>query len=246
MKKSLIIFTCCFASSFLLHAQDIQLAIEDFQTGGGSFTLNTGGPGSNTGNNQWIVNNQYSGAPTCPNTISEDSTYGGTIGFAPYSYNLHIYNAASGIINCNYDPVAQSDNFAYMTNGICTYGIDSVHFSFFYLCQGSSTAYGKVYYSRNNGPWIQIGQPQYNNKYKWQYEDITDPAFSNVGNLRFGFRWENNSGAAGCAGAFAIDDIDIVGSYNTINPVNILVDSISPNPVCQGNYLYIYYHLSDT
>ncbi len=242
----LYIVTYFFVTSDLIRAQDIQLFTEDFQTGGNTFTLNGAGPGSGMGNNRWIVNNEYSGVPTYPNTMRQDSTYSGTIAYAPYSNYLHIYDIASGITNCNYDPASASDNFAYMTDGICTLGMDSVHFSFFYLCDGSGTAYGKVYYSVNGGSWIQIGQSQYNNKYKWKYEDITSPAFSNAGNLRFGFRWENDSGSPPNTEAFAIDDINIVAAYNTINPITVTVDSVYPASVCQGTYLTIYYHLSDT
>lgn len=250
MKKISLLFVFSFflMNSCLLKAQSIQLFTEDFQTGGSSFTLNGSGtwPNSNTGNNQWIVNSQYSGVPTYPNTMREDSTYSGTIGSAPFSNYLHIYDVPSGISNCNYDPSNQSDRFAYMTNGLCTLGMDSVHFSFFYLCEGSATAYGKLYYSADNGPWIQTGQSQYNNKYKWKYENITNTAFDNVGNLRFGFRWENNNGAPPNTEAFAIDDINIVASYNNINPITINVDSVTPNPVCQGTYMTVYYSLSDT
>ncbi len=233
--------------SKLSNAQSIQIFTEDFQLGGNSFTLNSSGPGTNSGLNQWIINNNYNGAPTYPNTMPQDSTYGGTIGFAPNSQYLHIFDSNSGISNCNYNSSATSDQFAFMTTGLCTYGIDSVHFSFFYLCEGSATAFGKVYYSANNGPWIQIGQAQYNNKYKWQYEDITDPAFSNVGSLRFGFRFENDNSGSSNTESFAIDDIDIVGSFNTINnPISITVTSVIPNPVCQGALLTIFYNISDT
>ncbi len=244
MKKLLFIFSLCFVSSTMLTAQNILLFTENFQTGGGTFTLNGAGPGTNTGSNEWIVNNQYTGAPTYQNTYSQDSTFSGTIAFAPFSQNLHIHDAPSGITNVNYNPSNASDRFAFMTNGMCTMGMDSVHFSFFYLCQGSATAYGQVYYSVNNGPWIQTGLAQYNNMYKWKYEDITDPAFSNVNNLRFGFRWENDNGPSPDSVSFAIDDINIAANYN--NNVTIVVDSVSPNPVCQGGLLYIWWSLSDT
>jgi gliding motility-associated-like protein len=245
MKKLLFIFSFCLAGGILLQAQNILLFTENFQTGGGTFTVNGGGPGSNTGSNQWIINNNYSGAPTYPNTFRQDSTYGGTIGFAPYSINMHIHDAPSAITNCNYDPGANSDRFAYMTAGMCTRGMDSIHFSFFYLCQGSATAYGEVYYSVNNGPWTQVGLSQYNNKYKWKYEDITDPAFANKDDLRFGFRWVNTAGPSQDSVAFAIDDINIAGNY-TPSLANIIVDSVNPDPVCQGGFLFIYWHLTDT
>lgn len=245
-KKAILSYSFFLISCCLLKAQSIQLFTEDFQSGGTSLTINGSGPGSAIGTNQWVINNQYSGAPTYPNTMRQDSTYSGTIGSAPYSSSLHIHDVPSLITNCNYNPANQSDNFAYTTDGLCTLGMDSVHFSFFYLSEGSSAAYGKVYYSANNGPWIQTGQSQYNNKYKWKYEDITIPAFSNVGNLRFGFRWENDNGASPNSVAFAIDDINIVASYDLIDPVTIAIDSVSPSSVCQGTYLTIYYTLSDT
>ncbi|CAN5907055.1 hypothetical protein BH11BAC7_BH11BAC7_22400 [soil metagenome] len=228
----------------MLQAQNILLFTENFQTGNGTFTLNSGGPAANSGGNQWIVNNQYTGAPTYPNTMSQDSTYNGTISFAPYSQNLHIHDAPSGITNVNYNPGNASDNFAYTTSGICTMGMDSVHFSFFYLCQGSATSFGEVYYSIANGPWVQIGLTQYNNRYKWKYEHITSPAFSNVTNVRFGFRWLNNSGPSPDSVSFAVDDINIVANYNTA--ISLSVDSVTPNPVCRGGFLTIYWRLSDT
>jgi gliding motility-associated-like protein len=245
MKKLLFIFSYCFVGSMMLNAQNILLFSEDFQTGGGTFTTNGTGPGSNTGGNQWIINNQYSGAPTYQTTMRQDSTYSGTISFAPFSQNMHIHDAPSSITNCNYDPSNASDRFSYMTNGICTMGMDSVHFSFFYLCQGSPTAWGEVYYSVNNGPWIQTGLSQYSNKYKWKYEDIYDPAFGNVNDIRFGFRWMNTSGPSPDSVAFAVDDINIAATYNNFAAM-LTVDSVAPNPVCQGGFLIIYWHLSDT
>lgn len=244
MKKLLFILSFCFVSGIMLQAQNILLFSEDFQNGNGTFTLNGSGPATNTGTNQWIVNNNYTGAPTYPNTMSQDSTVSGTISFAPYSQNLHIHDAPSGITNVNYNPGNPSDNFAYISGGICTMGMDSVHFSFFYLCQGSPTAYGEVYYSIANGPWIQVGLTQYNNMYKWKYEDITNPAFSNVTNVRFGFRWVNNSGSSPDSVSFAVDDINVVANYD--NSISLSVDSVSPNPVCRGGYLYVYWSLSDT
>jgi len=244
MKKLLFIFMIAFLGSHFLQAQNQVLFTDDFINGSGLWTLNSGGPGSNSGSNQWIVNTTYAGAPTYQNTYPEDSTYSGTIANAPYSQYLHIHDQPSGIANTNYDPGATSDQFAFMTNGICTMGMDSVHFSFFYLCQGSPTAHGEVYYSVNNGPWIQTGQSVYDNKYKWQFEDITDPAFANVNDIRFGFRWQNTPGSSPDSVSFAIDDIIIVGEYN--NTVDIVVDSVSPNPVCQGGLLFIYWHLTDT
>ena len=245
--KRFILFAVLF---FLLNScawtQDIQLFTEDFESGGASFSLNNGGPGSNSGSNQWIVNNQYSGAPTFPNTTTQDNTTSGTIGFAPTSNYLHIHNSPSGITNANYDPADASDQFAYMNFGLCTYGLTDVHISFFYICEGSAGAYGTVWYSADGGPWIQTGQPQYASTSTWTYQDLSDPAFANVGSLRFGFRFQNDSGAPPYTMSFGVDDVNIVATYSVADPVDITVTAVSPNPVCEGAFVSIEYQLSDT
>lgn len=225
-------------------AQDILLFNEDFENAVNGFSLNTAGPGSNSGSNQWIVNNQYSGAPTYPNTTPQNVTNGGTISFAPSSNYLHIHDAPSGILNANYAPAAASDRFAQIAGNLCTLGMDNVHFSFFYLCQGSATAFGSIYYSIDGGPWVQFGNAQYSGMTNWQYVDITDPAWSNVGNLTFGFRWQNNAGAPPNTMSFAVDDVTVVATYSVSDPVTINVTAVSPNPVCQGSFVSISYELS--
>ncbi len=244
MKKHLLIITAFVLHFFALHAQSTLLFSEDFEITNG-FLLNNGGPGIPSGNNKWIVNNNYTGLPTYTNTMSQDSTYGGNITFAPHSKYLHIYDNGSGITNANFDATNASDNFAYQTTGLCTMGMDSVKFNFFYLCEGSATAYGQVYYSINYGAWIQTGQAQYNNKYKWQYESITSTAFANKSNVRFGFRWINDAGTPPSNQSFSVDDIDIIGVF-TNTPITITVDSVTPNPVCQASNLNIHWHMSDT
>ncbi len=229
-----------------ISAQDILLLSESFETGGTSFTQNSGGPGSNNGNNQWIVNNSYIGAPTYPPTTTQDNTVSGTIGLAPTSNYLHIHNVPSGITNNNYSTTATSDQFAYLEYGFCTYGMVDVHFSFFWLCEGSATAYGSIYYSIEGGPWTAFGQSQYNNNNLWQYEDITDPVFSNVGSLRFGFRWQNDNAVTPFSQSFSIDDINVVATYTSQDPITISITGLSPNPVCEGSFLTITYELSDT
>src|SRR6185295_12572082 len=108
---------------------------------------------------------------------------------------------------------------------------------------GSPTAYGSLYYSVNNGPWIQTGQTQYNSQNIWQYEAFTDPAFDNVANLKFGFRWQNNAGGPPVTRSFAVDDIQVVGTFNAAG-VSLVIDSVTPNPICPNRYLFVYWHLS--
>jgi len=225
-------FICLIYSS---HAQTI-LYQENFEGGGASFSLNSAGVSTNTGTNKWIINNNYTAGAGYHNTINENHTYGGTISYGPNGHYLHIYDSSSTYTNCLYAPSNQSDRFACTTSGTCTFGYNNVSIGFFYLCEGSPTAYGTIYYSAENGPWTQCGivnTPYYSSSYYWQYTSITNPAFNNISNLKFGFRWQNNAAAFSgpdTASAFGIDDIVITGTQNTSAiQINTIV---TPTVIC--------------
>lgn len=237
----LFIFTC-------LQSQTFQLYTEDFNAYAGSFLLNTAGPGAGSGNNKWIVNDSYEGGFGYPNTTSQDSTVSGTIGLAPFSTYLHIYDEGGAplITNASYDPSTPSDNFAEMAGGFCTLGLINIEYTFFWLCEGSGTGYGQVYYSADGGPWTATGAPLYNDQKLWKYEVITDPAFEDVADLRFGFRWINDAAAGSKKMSFAIDDIIAVGTYDeAIHPVDINIDFLFPDPVCKLSTIIVGWSLSD-
>ncbi len=249
MKKllPLIIAAVVFASN--AHAQNIQLYAENFNNNDALFTLNSGGPGSSSGLNQWIINNEYDGQPAYPNTINEDSTVSGTITSSPFSEYLHIHDFAeaqtSGIANANYNPASASDRFTYMADGFCTLGLSDVILSFFYICEGSPTAYGELYYSIDGGAWTQYGQSMYNDQRRWKYVTFTDPAWANVANLRFGFRWQNDNGSSVAPASFGIDDIIAVATYDDVNnPVTMTMTQVFPNPICQENDLVMFFDFS--
>jgi len=250
MKLKLILIILAVFTGFISHEQNTILFQENFESGGSSFFQNFPGVGTNTGTNEWIVNNNFTGGGTgYPNTMSEDSTYAGTISYAPYSNYMHIYDASSVYTDCLYNPVNQSDRFAYTWDGTCTFTYDNVTVNFFYLCEGSPTAYGTVYYSREYGPWVQCGALQYNNKYKWQYASITNPAFNDISNLRIGFRWQNNAGSGTDTSGFAIDDFSIVGTFDTVAyPPPHITTTFSPDTICAdgGGSANVTFTLSDT
>jgi len=229
-----------------------QLLAEDFETGASTTTLNDpGGPGGSSGTNKWIINDEFNGAPTYQNTISQDSTFSGTIGGAPFSHYLHIHDtvaaASSGIANANYDPTVPSDNFTTISSGVCTKGFTDVTLAFFYLSEGTANDYGSLYYSADNGPWTQVGQAKYNSQSLWKYEVLTDSAFDDVTSLRFGFRWQNVAGAPPSNTSFSIDDIEIIGTYDsTNNPITMTVTDVFPDTVCQNNLLFVFWSLSDS
>jgi len=250
MKKILFCFFVIFlfCLNFIKAQTTILIYSEDFENGASGVSLNTSGVGNDSGINKWIINNEYNGSPIYPNTPDQNQTSGGTISFAPYSNYLHIYdeNASSsnGISNCNYDPTAASDRFVQLTSGFCTLGMTNVKIAFFYIGIGSGTAYAELYYSADNGPWVQTGTI-YNNQSIWKYEVVQNPAFDNKTNLRFGFRWVNDAGSLPGNISIGIDDIFIKGDFdNFATNFNVVIDSLKPNPICQNFGLSIYYHIT--
>lgn len=233
-------------SAILTHAQQtILLFTETFENYNGSFVLNTAGIGTNSGDNVWIINNEYNGQGIYPNTTRQDSVTSGTITNAPFSTYLHIHHQPSGIMNNNFNTTAASDRFAHMTQGYCTLGLYDVQFEFFYLAEGDADNYGELYYSIDGGPWIKTGQAKYFGQSKWKFERVANPAFDNVNDLRFGFRWVNNNAGGAYSQSFSIDEIILSATYDNVNnPVIISVPQVFPNPVCRLNNLILQYQLS--
>jgi gliding motility-associated-like protein len=225
--------------------QTIILFTETFENYNGSFILNTSGPGANTGDNVWIINNDYNGQGIYPNTTRQDSVTSGTITNAPFSTYLHIHNQQSGINNNNFNNTAASDRFASMAQGYCTLGLENVQFEFFYVSEGDADNYGELYYSIDGGPWIKTGQAKYYGQSKWKFERVSNPAFDNVNDLRFGFRWVNNNAGGAYSQSFSIDEIILSATYDNVNnPVTISIAQAFPNPVCRLNSLILQYQLS--
>lgn len=239
----IVLIFCLLNACSESRAQDILLFSENFETGGGAFALNTGGPSSNSGPNQWVVNNQYNGSSNCPATPDETITTGGTIGGAPFSNYLHIQTTGSSTGNACFDQANASEQFAFISSGFCTYGLDDIHISFFWIGEGNANAFGSLWYQIDGGGWIQLGS-NFNGSSIWTYEDFTDPAFGNVGNLQFGFQFENDASGTGGELSFGVDEINVVATLSTVNPIEINITSVSPNPVCEGTYVTVAYELS--
>ena len=226
--------------------QQILLFTEGFDNGPSSFVIDSNAIGLNTGKNDWIINNQFIGAPTYPNTPNEDSVLSGTINNAPISNYLHIHDVnAPTVADANWNPANGSDRFAYVGSPFCTLGLTDVVFTFFWIGEGDSTAYGRVYYTADGGPWIQCGQAKYNDASLWTYEAIQNPNFNNVQNLQFGFRWMNAGGDTTKDVSWGIDDVLAVGTYDNVNnPVTISITSITPDTVCQKDNILVGWSLS--
>ncbi|HTA26836.1 MAG TPA: hypothetical protein VK809_03555, partial [Bacteroidia bacterium] len=218
-----------------------QLFFENFEGSSNAFTLNDSLGHKNFGNNKWIVNNVYTGAIGHPTTINEDSTFGGSISYAPFGHYLHIYDSASGFSNDNYNPNDSSFRFAHMTSGICTKLLDNIYFNFYYLCKGSPNAYGVVVYSIDGGPWVKdSSRMRYDSTGKWRYQTITNSAFNDVEDLRFGFLWKNSDTTGTDTTSFGIDDASIYGTYDSINHPIKCTFTTQYTDSCLGGSAYIW------
>ena len=248
MKKFLLLlFTLVAVAGY--PQQVILLITDTISAGDQSFDFTTGGVGTMTGSNRWVINNSYTGGGIYPNTTPEDSVVSGTINNGPFSNYLHIYDSAgavsTGVTDCNWNPANASDRFVFLNNGLCALGLDNVTFTFFWVAGGDSLSYGQLYYRANGGPWTQTGRPKYQGQKDWQYEQVTDSAFNNVQNLQFGFRWVNPTDAISPNMSFGVDDIIAWGTYESAtDPVHITVTSFSPDTVCENQYLFFNYKLS--
>lgn len=225
MKQTLLTAALwCSLSAF----SQVTLFQDNFQSGAGNWTLNTG-----SGDNQWVVNSDYTGlSPFIINTPSQPGTFtGGT-----NSSYLHIYSLTAssmfGINNASFDTGSASNQNAEMTTSINTTGFTNVTLSFWYLCAGASgTSYGTIEYSTNNGStWTGTGT-NYAGISAWTQTSVTLPAFSNVAQLKFRFKWQN--GGSGLDPAFAIDELTITGTQG--NTASIATNSITTQNWCYNN-----------
>lgn len=248
IKRSILfIAVFCFGLGKFSLAQNTLITSEDFEGVSYITSLNDTGLASNTGPNKWIINNQYNGGGIYPNTINQDSTFGGFITFPNGNY-LHIHDSVSaannGFANTNYNPQSNSDRFAIMDE-FCTLGFSDVTVAYYYLCMGdANNAFGEVFYSIDNGAWTAFPGASYGNTYKWKYTELIDPVFDNKSSVRIGFRWTNNSTNAALNPSFAIDDIRVVGNFDN-SLVGITIDTLQLVPVCQNFNFLVYFNLSN-
>ncbi|MBC8265895.1 MAG: gliding motility-associated C-terminal domain-containing protein [Flavobacteriales bacterium] len=245
-KYLFLLFVILLAPTFIWSQNAILIFNEDFESGTNLFVADSSF-GNPLGINSWITNNEYNGNGIYPNTTSQTNTVSGTIG-NPNGYYLHITDTTqiTNVSNTNFNPSSASDHFYVLDRSFCTLGFDSIEFSFFYLCEGSANAYAEVFYSIDGGNWVSTGN-QYNSQTLWRNERIMNPAFNNVFDLRFGFRWVNASSTLANSISFGVDDIFLVGNFNqTTSPIDINITYLSDSVICQGNYLIFRYEISDT
>ncbi|MBP6312047.1 MAG: T9SS type A sorting domain-containing protein [Flavobacteriales bacterium] len=236
---------------------------EDFETALPAFAPNTPDMGSvQTGDNTWLINNSYAGGSgeilclgfpfsfTIPTTAAQPAG----ISMANGKY-LHIASTpgiAAGITNCSFvaaDGLCTNaaNHFARMTQDVNTVGASDITVSFWWLCGGSASNYGEIYYSTNSGSsWTLVNTPisQYSNQSNWVEQTISDPAFAGHTTLRFGFRFVNNTTLSATDPAFGIDDVEITSGSTVANSIS--TGTIAPVSYCQGTGLNIPYTANGT
>jgi len=263
MKHILLFTSFILTIAFSSKAQTV-LYSEDFNGAAPTFQLNTSDlNGVDQSSNIWVINNSYPGGSFLFNCFGIDLPANPTttpnqpagIILSPQSNYLHITTTQGeqqGVSNCHFaaaDGFCNFDEsyFAKMSTNINTAGQSNVNLSFWWLCEGSTANYGEVYYSINGGAsWVleNGGTSQYLGNSNWAFETISNPDYNNQPNLRFAFRFVNNSGGAPQDPAFGIDDIQVTAEAATTN--TITTGGVIPGPYCPGETIFIPYQVTGT
>lgn len=226
--------------------------------------------GAASGENPWVINNIYPGgmgsffcaafAVNFPFTVPAAPTQPGGIFNSPSSTYLHVTpkiaidngvsQTASYVAADGFCIFGGQSTFSEMSGDISTVGYDSVTLDLWWMCGGSTSNYGEVYYSTDAGvTWNSVTNPesgtaQWRDETTWIESQAYNAAWADQPTLRFGFRFVMGATAAGSEldPGFAIDDIVITGHVltsctETTNTLNISAcdEYISPS----GNYTWI-------
>lgn len=259
MKSILTLFL--FAITSIGISQNV-LYQENFNAGFGSFFVNTFDVNSTAGGyNQWVINSTYTGGiftESCLGfdvTIPPTSSQPGGITGAPNSGYLHIasvdalnnnvscasFQASDGNLLCNGDETY----FAKMSQDISTVGQTGVSFSFYWLCSGSVSNYGEVYYSTNGGLTWTLQSGSYYNNPSWTLVNLTNASWDNQVQLRFGFRFVNQQSFSAADPPFAVDEVKITANGNASN-VDAQITGVAGLSFCPGETFDVNYSATGT
>ena len=235
---------------------------ENFNSGLGSFQINTSDVNSATsGYNQWIVNSTYAGGTFTESCVGFDVTIPPTssqpaiITGAPNSGYMHItstdalnsgvsctsFQASDGGLLCNGDETY----FAKMSADVSTQGQTGVSFSFYWLCSGSVSNYGEVYYSLNGGLTWSLQTGSYYNSPNWTLATLTNPQWDNQSQIRFGFRFVNQQSFSAADPAFAVDELMVTAVGNAGN-VSTQITGVGGISFCPGSSFDVNYGATGT
>lgn len=226
---------------------------ETFEDGGTNWTLN-----NSNGTNIWDVNNSFAGG-TCAGigSVAATPNQPAAVTGSPQSNYLHIRATSTSPVTCgagsvNFPPLAAnfngsqaSNQTATLNNAIVTTGMSNISVSFYWLGDGDANDFAVLEYSTNGGAaWTQAGGIL-NNQPSWTTATRTDPIWANQADLRFRFRWVNNSSSSQDP-PIAIDQIVITADvtstcdktiqecYTLTNPATIVPTFNPLTAVCQN------------
>ena len=254
MKKVNLVFVALLLANFGISQTPTSLFTETFESGN-KFTLNTSDLSATTTHNTWVMNNTYTGGGlilTCIGnsltvTLPDTPTQPTGITGSPTSNYMHIaaqVAITNSVNSSSYAPavsicnITSGSNFSKMTTSISTTGYSGIKFNFWWLCNGSTDAFGEVYYSLDNGAnWVSK-QTSYSNTPTWTQASISDTAWDNQSSILFAFRFVNNTTTTGVAAVtgFSVDDITVTAdtTLSTANNKSIISSVAHPNPT-NGN-----------
>ncbi|MBD3636735.1 MAG: T9SS type A sorting domain-containing protein [Crocinitomicaceae bacterium] len=231
MRKLLLATLSCIGA-ISVNAQTVQLFFDDFESGGGSWSLNTGDEGcvsGTSGDNEWVINSVYAGgtfnSSICfpGNPVTVGATPGQPVGITSQNGNyLHILSQEAengGVLNANYALADNqlcffpSCNFMSMNSDINTIGMDNITIDFWWLNEGSVNGYGEVMVSLDGGTsWTTVNSGMYGQG-TWTQSTFTDPSWANQPTVRFAFKFMNDAdqSLSGTDPAWSIDDVLVTG-----------------------------------
>lgn len=233
--KQLILSTLVFVSSSI-YGQEI-IYQNNFESIAG-FQLNTQDLDANIdAQNSWVINDVFlggSGSFTCSDMkvqfdVPAASQQPTGITNNPTSKYLHVtpkiaideggtLPAASYV---SYDGVCVLGNessFAKMTSDFSTTGFENIEIDMWWMCGGSESYYGEVYYSLDEGRSWEIlycpatGTTSWNGVSAWEKVQIKEDQLTDQPSVRLGFRFVTGVEPDGTSDpGFAVDDITVSG-----------------------------------
>lgn len=193
------------------------------------FTAFPGGGTNGTNANKWIINNVSPLTSPCGSSGNK---------------SLHV-TCNSGLLCLLFGPGANYDDGPFnntqtdritSSQNITTPATGTIHIKFNWLCQGSATDYGRVYYSIDGGlTWNLISPMIFNNQpTQTTFTATLPPSCNGISTFRIGFRWISDDNGDGFDPSFNIDDIEL---YTT--PPSLVINSVLTNPFCPGDPITI-------
>jgi|GEM_PF-932043 len=250
MRKTIILSLTLLGSLLCTSLTAQQVYFENFEGNQPMVSMNTNDVNSSsTFDNNWIINNKYTGGQftpisgTCFNTLNIPNTAAQPNSMStPNGKYMHIASSQSQlgmnpIDNCHYTAADNAcyyaGNYFTRTTAINTSGLTGVTLKFWWISGGSPNAFGEMYYSTNGGStWTQWPGLNLANQSSWTQTVISSNLFDNRPSLMIGWRFVNNNGQPGTLLAMGIDNIEL--SAPIVTPNLATGDLTTGNVLCPG------------